>query len=98
MNYENAQAGAADAGCSAMENTATHRRNMTENDPATSTSSTFPMLPTQDLEEWPVDNTYSDNRDGIAEETQCANEENTGSTNTAGDALEDGNEGVEIRQ
>ena len=74
----------------------TYRRTMAENNPATSTSST---LLTQNAGEWQqngVDITYLDNRDGIAKEHPCANEENPEDTDTAGDAPEDGNEEVEI--
>ena len=69
---------------------------MTENEPAASTSSTFLMMSTQDAEDWPVDNTYSDNRDGSAEAIPCANEEVTRNTDAADDATEDGNEEIEI--
>ena len=74
MKLESPQAGAEDADGSATENTATLRRIIAESDLSTNTSSTFPMMPTQDAEDWPENTKHSDNPDEITEEHPRSNE------------------------
>ena len=71
---------------------------MAENDLGTSTSSTFPMMPTQDTVEWPTNSIYSDNHDEIAEEHPRSTEKIPGNNHTTANIPEDGNETVETTE
>ena len=68
---------------------------MAESDLTTSTSSPFPIMPTQDAEEWPKNTKYSDNHNGITEEHPRSNEGIPQNANTTVDIPEDGNEALE---